>query len=349
MLPHKRKDCNIKSQPQLDAAGGAVAPVKPPKPQSPNSLSTTSTLSSKERELAAENVRLQNEVAALRRALGNNSNNDNFGSQAAGAPPLPTSPPPQVPYSNTTATTAASWWPPTPFTSPAPAAPVAAPVARIERYPTPNMHRQEASPTWGFRTVAPVGKQIYDAQETNDLNTLQSLCLEWAGNGLVIDWQNPVHEGSTAIIRAAMYGNDASLRILIAAGANLDFATNRTRDTALHLAARIGSVSICRILINEGAPVMAKNSVGYTALMVANQFRQGQWQECSELLKKVENSYKDPPPAPPAPPAFGSKITNAFENGVVRGTERGASWATTEVVHGGMRKVAGTILSSGKR
>jgi len=99
----------------------------------------------------------------------------------------------------------------------------------------------------------------------SQLDKLQLICKEWAGHAVLDSYKTK--DDATALIHAAN-GREASLRLLIAAKADL---TARTNDglTALHLAASINNASICRVLVDEGASLTATNNDGQTPYEMA--------------------------------------------------------------------------------
>jgi ankyrin repeat protein len=70
-------------------------------------------------------------------------------------------------------------------------------------------------------------------------------------------------EGATPLMRAAKAGDVVMMRLLIAAGADLD-RPNAAGETALHIAA--GSPATVQFLTDEGASPDVKNKAGLTPL-----------------------------------------------------------------------------------
>jgi len=145
---------------------------------------------------------------------------------------------------------------------------------KIVRFDTPNKDRQDYS--------LATSKQIFDATKANDEAKLERICKEWAGNEVIYIYKDNV--GKTALMEAAIMNYEGALRILIAAGTNID-ATNRGGNTALHLAAFNGHAAICRILVDEGASLTAKDLQGNTALDKAKAGKNRQWAACVALLE----------------------------------------------------------------
>jgi truncated hemoglobin YjbI len=80
-------------------------------------------------------------------------------------------------------------------------------------------------------------------------------------------------EGHTPLYRAST-GEVA--RVLLAAGATVDFASGPTRGTPLHQAARRGHVSVAQALLDHGAAIDARDAKGQTPLRRAVNCRQVQ-------------------------------------------------------------------------
>ena len=74
----------------------------------------------------------------------------------------------------------------------------------------------------------------------------------------------------TALHRAAETGHDATARLLLEKGANIE-ATSRNDWTALHFAVAIEHEAMIRLLVEKGAEINAKNIVGETPLHQAAQ------------------------------------------------------------------------------
>lgn len=81
--------------------------------------------------------------------------------------------------------------------------------------------------------------------------------------GADLDYRNV--DGSTALITAAVFGNTEIASILIGAGANLDIKNNQG-STALHTAAFFCREEIVRALLENGADKTLTNNTGQTAL-----------------------------------------------------------------------------------
>jgi ankyrin repeat protein len=71
--------------------------------------------------------------------------------------------------------------------------------------------------------------------------------------------------GETPLHKAACWGHDAILQLLLNHGASVN-AVNKEGDTPLHDAAREGHVDILQLLLNHGASVNAVNNHGDTPL-----------------------------------------------------------------------------------
>jgi hypothetical protein len=75
--------------------------------------------------------------------------------------------------------------------------------------------------------------------------------------------------GRTPLHLAAATGQEESMKLLVAGGANINLSTRRHGDTALHLATKSGRLSIVQFLVTSGAEIGRQNSVGATALQFA--------------------------------------------------------------------------------
>jgi hypothetical protein len=84
--------------------------------------------------------------------------------------------------------------------------------------------------------------------------------------GANVDAASP--KGSTAVFRAAQYGNDDCLRVLIEARANID-SRNYMGATPLFVAAQNGHIACLRILIDERANLEQETLEGSAPLLVA--------------------------------------------------------------------------------
>ncbi len=105
-------------------------------------------------------------------------------------------------------------------------------------------------------------------------------------------------EGATPLMRAAKSNDVVMMKLLIAAGADLDRA-NAAGETALHIAA--GSPATARFLTDEGASPDVKNKAGLTPLEVLLKTRNPN-EEAVALLRDLTGDYTtQPAPEGPAP------------------------------------------------
>jgi ankyrin repeat protein len=105
-------------------------------------------------------------------------------------------------------------------------------------------------------------------------------------------------EGATPLMRAAKAGDVVMMRLLIAAGADLD-RTNAAGETALHIAAN--SPATLRFLTDEGASAFVKNKAGLTPLEALLKTRNPN-EEAVALLRDLTGDYTtQPSPEAPAP------------------------------------------------
>ena len=93
-------------------------------------------------------------------------------------------------------------------------------------------------------------------------------------------------DNSHALFEAAFKGQEACVRALIAANADL-MMVNKLGWTALHAAGYNGYASICRILVDEGASLTIVNSAGKTPLEMA---RAKGNVECEAIIEAPEES-----------------------------------------------------------
>lgn len=106
-------------------------------------------------------------------------------------------------------------------------------------------------------------------QQQTRQNTAPARAADTQTTGAPANIDAPVNEeGTTALIRAAQYGDTEGVKRLLAAGANVN-AAGKTGGTALMNAAANGRAEIVNILINAGANVNAATEDGRTALMYA--------------------------------------------------------------------------------
>jgi ankyrin repeat protein len=75
--------------------------------------------------------------------------------------------------------------------------------------------------------------------------------------------------GRTPLHLAASTGQEASLRVLVAGGGDINLSTKQRGDIALHLAAKAGKFRIVQFLLGSGADIGRQNSEGMTALQLA--------------------------------------------------------------------------------
>lgn len=105
-------------------------------------------------------------------------------------------------------------------------------------------------------------------------------------------------EGATPLMRAAKAGDVVMMRVLIAAGADLD-RTNAAGETALHIAAN--SPATVQFLADEGAAAFVKNKAGLTPLEALLKTRNPNV-DAVALLRDLTGDYTtQPSPEGPAP------------------------------------------------
>jgi ankyrin repeat protein len=87
-------------------------------------------------------------------------------------------------------------------------------------------------------------------------------------------------------------------------------ATNNYQDTALHLAARDGHLSITRLLVAKGASVHAQNRFQMTPLELAMRHKRAGWEAVTAFLREEALDIHELPPAARAM----RKIRKAFHS-----------------------------------
>jgi len=112
-------------------------------------------------------------------------------------------------------------------------------------------------------TVSVPKVDLHSAVVTGDLETIR----QHIKAGSDINVLEP-SRASTPLITAAFLGNTEAAKILINAGADLDYQ-NADGSTALHTAAAFGKTEAAKILIEAGADLNYKNNAGSTALHTA--------------------------------------------------------------------------------
>jgi ankyrin repeat protein len=75
--------------------------------------------------------------------------------------------------------------------------------------------------------------------------------------------------GRTPLHLATATGQEESMKLLVAGGADINLSTRRHGDTALHLATKSGRLSVVQFLVASGAEIGRQNSIGATALQFA--------------------------------------------------------------------------------
>ncbi|MDH5682151.1 MAG: ankyrin repeat domain-containing protein [Spirochaetota bacterium] len=94
-------------------------------------------------------------------------------------------------------------------------------------------------------------------------------------------WRN----GQTILAEAVTTGNLKLVKLLISKGADIHYAKiGKSNRTILHVAARTMALDIVKYLIKKGIDINAKDSAGYTALLVAADY--GHKPEIVEYLIK---------------------------------------------------------------
>ena len=114
------------------------------------------------------------------------------------------------------------------------------------------------------QTVEPAPKvDLHSAVATDNLEVIRQHIK--AGSDLNV--LEPTR-ASTPLITAAFFGNTEAAKILIDAGADLNYQ-NADGSTALHTAAAFGKTEVANILIDAGIDLSTQNNEGSTALHTA--------------------------------------------------------------------------------
>jgi ankyrin repeat protein len=106
-----------------------------------------------------------------------------------------------------------------------------------------------------------VVRDLLTAARRGDLSALRQAL----DRGAAVDATDPSFR-QTAVIRAAMFGQAAAARLLVAAKADLEHGASPDGMRALHWAARQGSAEMVRVLVGAGADVNATDGPGTTVL-----------------------------------------------------------------------------------
>jgi ankyrin repeat protein len=100
-----------------------------------------------------------------------------------------------------------------------------------------------------------------------------------------------VHVGSLALIVAARSGNLDVTRLLVEAGADIDFQ-QRWGHTALMTAAKNGHLDVVKFLMERGTNLFLKDKNGDTAIIIATE---NDHAEIATMLKQAGAKYKARP------------------------------------------------------
>jgi hypothetical protein len=163
---------------------------------------------------------------------------------------------------------------------------VAAGRSLLVRLPTPNKDLEPTREQY-YRD----GSAIWRCARGGDAESLKAEVEKWAGNAKVLEWTNPdptgkhktrlVWCGPLVAATKLGYRTDVEsgapnpepilsvLKVLLSAGANID-ARDRFGATALMMAVMNNHPTWCRLLIDEGAYVNAKNNDGKMAMGYAD-------------------------------------------------------------------------------
>jgi len=94
------------------------------------------------------------------------------------------------------------------------------------------------------------------------------------------------HDGSTALMAAALCGEPKTLSLLLEHGASVELRTN-LGETALHFAAREGHETATKLLVQWGADGSAKTRFGASPLDLAKRHQYAEWAAVVTLLEQA--------------------------------------------------------------
>lgn len=151
-------------------------------------------------------------------------------------------------------------------------------------------------------------KKLHIAAEAGDIETLKD-CL---AHGVAVDdifhddaadiTDNLLYSHS-ALYLAAYEGHLEACKVLIEAGADVNFKREGDESTPLHAAASEGHLEVCRLLLDHGADVNAQQSEeGYSYTPLHAAARYGQAEVCTLLLERgadptLRDSFNEETPA----------------------------------------------------
>jgi len=115
------------------------------------------------------------------------------------------------------------------------------------RFPTPKKKK---------RAPEEVANEIYSAAVENKIEELALLVQQWAGNKVISSHQND--QGLNALLGCAYKGQEGCVRLLVAAGANVEERLTSDNRTAMHLAAGNDRSNMVLVLLDVGADLEAR-------------------------------------------------------------------------------------------
>lgn len=115
-----------------------------------------------------------------------------------------------------------------------------------------------------YASTAVAQRDLLTAARKGDIGTLRRALAE----GAHVDGGDPVF-GQTALIRAAMFAQAASVRALLEAHADVRVRAAPEARSALHWAALPGAAEVVRLLLQSGAEVEQTDGYGETPLGIA--------------------------------------------------------------------------------
>jgi TonB family protein len=119
-----------------------------------------------------------------------------------------------------------------------------------------------------FAIAAPaaqdVNQRLRESAAAGDIEAIRALLT--STDQITVDAADAL--GWTALMHAAVAGNDVGVQLLLDAGGNPDLQ-NAARDTALHLATQRGRTRVVQRLLEAGADFEARDDGGRTPLFMA--------------------------------------------------------------------------------
>jgi ankyrin repeat protein len=122
---------------------------------------------------------------------------------------------------------------------------------------------------------------------------IQTLLEHGADANAEVEVSQPIHELFTPVLAATMHGDADSLERLLAKGGNVNRQGRNYGPTPLIMAATTGSEATIRLLLRAGADLNAKDALGNTPLKWAR--RRGE----TSIVRLLDKADARPPETPP--------------------------------------------------